>query len=156
MPFAQAAAWGDGEDEFDVAWVDLLMTGGCRPPRQARVRSTPDGTRRPCRTLRRQGLSPKRTPAAIRRSSSASAISDLARAERLLGGHAGALEPSFVAGPVLRQEQSQTHHHRDLDARQRPARHQGLTIRSLAQGRRVLRRDPRPSARPSSAAPYRR
>ena len=59
----------------------------------------------------------------------------------ILGGHAGPLEPSFVAGPDLRQEQSQAHHHRDLDARQRQ-RHQGLTIRSLAQCRRILRPDP--------------
>jgi hypothetical protein len=55
---------------------------------------------------------PKRTSAAIRRSSSG-----------------------------LRQEQPQANHHRNLAARQRQ-RHQGLTIRSLAQGRRILRPDP--------------
>ena len=32
MPFVRAAAWGDGEDEFDVAWVDLLMTGDADRP----------------------------------------------------------------------------------------------------------------------------
>ena len=37
MPFARAAAWGDGEDEFDVAWVDLLMTG--MPTAQASPRA---------------------------------------------------------------------------------------------------------------------
>jgi hypothetical protein len=37
MPFARAAACGDGEDEFDVARVDLLMTG--MPTAQASPRA---------------------------------------------------------------------------------------------------------------------
>src|SRR5580704_6281926 len=83
---------------------------------------------------------PKRTPAAIRRSSSARAISDLVRAERYSAGPP-ALEPNFLAASGLRQEQPYADHHWDLAARQRQ-RHQGLAIRSLAQGRRILRRDP--------------
>ena len=108
--------------------------------RASRVRSTPDGTRRPCCTLRRRALSRserrRRSGDRVRRAQSPAwpAPSDI-------GGHAGALESSFVAGPGLRQEQSQAHHHRDLAARQRP-RHQGLATGRLAQGRRVLRPEP--------------
>jgi hypothetical protein len=59
----------------------------------------------------------------------------------ILNRHAGALQSSLIAGPGLRQEQSQAHHHRDLASRQRQ-RHQGLAIGGLAQSRSILRSDP--------------
>ena len=56
MPFARAATWGDGEDEFDVAWVDLLMTGDAdRPGKPACAQRLTELGAMP--TLRRQGLS---------------------------------------------------------------------------------------------------
>src|SRR5271165_5279890 len=55
---------------------------------------------------------PKRTPAAIRRSSSVSAISDLAHAGRYSTG-----TPARSSRAGLRQEQPQAHHHWDLAAR---------------------------------------
>jgi hypothetical protein len=50
----------------------------------------------------------------------------------IFGGHAGAFQSSLVASPALRQEQAQTHHHRNLASRQRQ-RHQSLAIGGLAQ-----------------------
>ena len=118
MPFARAAAWGDGEDEFDVAWVDLLMTGDADRPGK------------PACAQRLTELGAHAVPCVGKDCPEANAGGDqatefgkrnlrLGPRRAILGGHAGALEPSFVAGPGLRQEQSQTDHHRDLDARQR-------------------------------------
>jgi hypothetical protein len=140
MPFAGAAAHGDGEDECDVVRVDLLMAGNA------------DGPGKAARAQRLTELGAHAIAGVGENRPEANAGGDqaiefgernlrLGPRRAIFGGHAGAIEPSFVAGPGLRQEQPQADHHWDLAARQRQ-RHQGLAIRSLAQGRRILRRDP--------------
>jgi hypothetical protein len=117
MPFARAAASSDGEDEFDLARVDLLMTGNAnRPGKPARAQGLTE-------------LGAHAVPSICKDRPEANAgdqaiefgQSDLRLGPRraMFGGHAGAIEPSFVAGPGLRQEQPQANHHRDLAARQR-------------------------------------
>ena len=140
MPLARPAASGDGEDEFDVARVDLLMTGNADRPGQPAC----------AQGLTELGAHAVPCVGEDRPEANAGGNQAIKFGERdlrlgprraIFGGHASALEPSFVAGPGLRQEQPQAHHHRNLATRQRQ-RHQGLAIGRLAQGRRILRRDP--------------
>ena len=104
MPFARPAAWGDGENEFDVAWVDLLMTGDADRPGK------------PACAQRLTELGAHAVPCVGEDCPEANAGGDqaiefgernlrLGPRRAIFGGHAGALEPSFVAGPDLRQEQ---------------------------------------------------
>ena len=138
VPLTRSAASGDGPDEFDVAQGRPSGDAGYRPPRPARVRSSPAGMARPARTRRRQHTAEADT-GGDQAIDSASAISGFVRAVRCSAGTPAA-RPSLVARPGLRQEQSQRHRHRHLAARQRQ-RHQGLAIGRLAQCRRILRSD---------------
>ena len=105
MAFARSAASGDGEDEFDVARVDLLMAGNADRPGK------------PACAQRLTELGAHAVPCVGRDCPEADAGGDqaiefgkrnlrLGPRRAIFGGHAGALEPSFVAGPGLRQEQS--------------------------------------------------
>src|SRR5271170_8204825 len=110
MPFARAAASGDGKHEFDVARVNLLMTGNAnRPGKPARAQGLTE-------------LSAHAIPGVGEDRPEANAGGDqaiefgqsnlrLSPRRAIFGEHAGALEPNFLAAPGLRQEQPQADHH---------------------------------------------
>ena len=124
--------------QFDVARVNLLMAGDADRPGKPRALNACRNSA-PMRYPASARTVPKRTPAR-----SGDRVGErnvrLVRRRAILGGHAGALEPSFVAGPGLRQEESSPP---SPVPRRAPA---SATPRSgnwpSAQGRRVLRRDP--------------
>src|ERR1700690_1487201 len=101
MAFARAAARGDGEDEFDVARVDLLMTGNAdRPGKPACAQGL---TELGAHAVPRVG---EDRPEANAGGDQAIEFGErdlrLGPGRAIFGGHAGAIEPSFVAGPGLR------------------------------------------------------
>ena len=79
MPFARPAGSGDGKDEFDAGQINLLMPGNAdRPGKAARAQSL---AKRRTHAIARVGEDrPETNAGPISRSSSASAISGLARA----------------------------------------------------------------------------
>ena len=116
MSFTRAAAPRDGEDEFDVAGIDLLMTrdADC-PGKPARAQGFAE-----LRAHAIAGIGEDRSePNAGRDQTIQFSERDLRLGSRrpIFGGDARALQPGGVADPGLRQEQPQAHHHRDLAAR---------------------------------------
>ena len=103
MPFARAAACGDGEDEFDVARVDFLMTGNAGKPACAQGLTKLGAHAVPCVGEDR----PEANAGGDQAIEFGERDLRLGPRQAIFGGHASALEPSFVAGPGLRQEQPQ-------------------------------------------------